>query len=221
MIYLASAIVFIVVLYGNISQEFFQIILYFVIILIFMIKEYNMYIDVKIGKFLNNKGVTDFKDREDGFLAFGGYSLPKECFPLNQQKYFKFHIQDEFDNMELEEQELNVPSECYTRLLLVGCSNNGDFFEDIYFYRNDQKVATKRLYFPDMLTIDAISDCEIFFTFPYIHTPNGRVEHLKPKLWLQTLEFETPIVFNTIKFGDNPSIHLFALTLLRGGIYDE
>jgi hypothetical protein len=179
-----------------------------------------MYIQLDIKEQLNSRGITTFAEREKGYLAFGGYSFPKEHFPKYDTDVFSFHF-DENDNMELEEQRLSVPVMSYKKAILIGCSNNGDFFEDISFYNREELVDTKRVVFPDILSNEPEEGPKVFGRFPYIHTKTTKVDYLQPSLWINTIEWTEEMVFDHIQFGDNPSIHLFAITLIPGSVENE
>ncbi|WP_128895291.1 hypothetical protein [Longirhabdus pacifica] len=180
-----------------------------------------MYKYVELSNFVNNKGITTASSAKKSSFAFGGwYSLPREHFSkemtLKEDIPFQFHLEENADNMELEGQSILVETSHYDTLYILGASNNGNFYESLSFFQDDKLCYTVPIYFPDLTSNIPIHHEKIAMTIPFMHNQFGDVHHSKAYLWLNTVSLEDCNRWNTIKFPDNPSIHIFAMTL-KGG----
>ncbi|ATF15815.1 hypothetical protein A616_28850 [Brevibacillus brevis X23] len=181
-------------------------------------KNIKKYKSLDLCSYFNNRGLTSDADYKLGFLSLGNTSLPVEQVSFaNDFIYdgipFRFNKNETGDNIELAGQLVNFPSMYIKKLHFLGVSNNGDFFDDLHFMNDKQCVGTKRLYLSNFLNTHPSFDDKSAITFTYANTRGGKRDHYKPNIWYYSIDLEEPLFFNGIKFEDNPSMHIFAITV--------
>ncbi|WP_152656265.1 hypothetical protein [Oceanobacillus sp. CFH 90083] len=183
--------------------------------------EYNI-LDLK--KLINNKGLASEDNFKSASLTMSGSSIPNDKIPLNKEFYFNgipFYITEteKGDNIELEGQiiELNeVISSNY--LYILGLSVYGDYFEDITFLLHNEIIKKEKLSFNDYLTEEPFFTNNLVFQsqFTYNNISNNFKNKLnKPIIWCDKITFKKNIKYNKIELGDNPCMHIFAMTSVK------
>lgn len=181
-------------------------------------KKNNCYYMLDLKSIFNNKGFTKIGYESEGAFALGGSTYPAEKRPpqefISEDIPFIITENDQgYDNFELERQEIKIKSGNYTKIYFLGASNNGDFYETVNFLSSGKIISSKKIYFTDFINDEPMFDNSLAFEFPYVHTRVGILENFKPKIWSFCLLLNEDKKIDTIKFGDNPSIHIFSITL--------
>lgn len=176
------------------------------------------YQTLSLHDYVNNRGITYQNEYDKGQLTIGGASLPAELImsvqdPIIEGIPFQFIYQDQGDNIELEGQSLRFPPLEAEALHVVGCSSNGNLYEEISLLREGHVVCETRLSLTDVIEREPAFHDRAAYAFDYIHTVSGINHHLTSNLWLDSLTFSQKVVFDEIRFQDNPFMHIFAMTI--------
>lgn len=176
------------------------------------------YQPLTLNDYVNNRGITYQNEYENGQLTIGGASLPAELI-MNVKNAavegipFQFIYQGQGDNIELEGQSIHLPTLEAEALHVVGCSSNGNLYEEITLLREGNVVCESRLSLTDVIEREPAFNDRVAYAFDYIHTVAGINHHLTSSLWLDSLTFSQKVVFDEIRFQDNPFMHIFAMTI--------
>ncbi|MFJ1121942.1 MULTISPECIES: hypothetical protein [Bacillus cereus group] len=176
------------------------------------------YIKLDFRQQFNNQGFTKTGLEAEGALSFGGSSLPAEycpkgLFEMEGVPYELFVDEPNGDNIELEGQTIFFGKNMYKKIHILGASNNGDFYESIQLVNDDQFIASYRVHLTDFVSREPKFGNRLAVEFPYINNKIGELKQFIPKIWCDSITFDQPLEFNCIKFGDNPSMHIFSITL--------
>ncbi|GCE12376.1 hypothetical protein [Tengunoibacter tsumagoiensis] len=178
----------------------------------------NSYIPLDLKAFLNNRGCTLLSENHLGALSLMGASFPAEEFPFDKPLTFydiPFELKqaETGDNIECTEQIISFAPCMMKGLHILGTSSNTDLFDDILFFHKGVVVHRSKLYLSSFSSlVPAFSD-RLALTLSYLHTRTGRYDHIKPKLWYYSLKFPSPQTVESFQFADNPSMHVFAMTI--------
>lgn len=201
---------------------------------------------VKMGRFpivdlaehYNNDGITHPGDVPNGDLNGEGMAFPYEELPDSNEAVelagvpFLFPDKDSGtpNNVCMEGQSIDVPPGAYTRLHVLGVSDGGSFEElvmlhyadgsneDVVLGLTDCRPHWGRTRFGER---DALRFDEMYFPPGAVHPSRGTDIC---GLWVQTVCVNGMRELSRLQMGDNPSMHLFALTLEardreeRGGV---
>ncbi|MFP3419018.1 hypothetical protein R0K30_03690 [Bacillus sp. SIMBA_154] len=176
------------------------------------------YQTISLDDYVNNRGITHQNEYDKGQLTIGGASLPAELV-MNLQHHlvegipFQFIYKDQGDNIELEGQSIHLPLLEAEALHVIGCSSNGNLYENISFLREGKVVYESRLSLTDVIEQEPAFNDRAAYAFDYIHTVAGINHHLTSRLWLNSLSLSHKVVFDEIRFQDNPFMHIFAMTI--------
>lgn len=175
------------------------------------------YQPLTLNDYVNNRGITYQNEYEKGQLTIGGASLPAELVMSVKDSFvegipFQFIYQDQGDNIELEGQSIHLPTFEAEALHVVGCSSNGNLYEELTLLREGTVVWESRLSLTDVIEREPAFNDRVAYAFDYIHTVAGINHHLTSSLWIDSLSFSQKIVFDEIRFQDNPFMHIFAMT---------
>ncbi|MGH0435016.1 hypothetical protein ACQVOM_12240 [Bacillus basilensis] len=179
-----------------------------------------MYHCLDLSKYVNNKGITSFEDREQGELdSFIKLSIPDSFLQKHMNFSYKddsvpfiFNIDGIYDNIEINNQSIHIEPKSYSDIFLIGTCNNGNFYHDLLI-KNDESSLIKRAYFSDLFDEEPSNKEICFKHINYMHSPQGINESFSPRLWFFHISLENSMLINQIKFDYNPFIHIFSITL--------
>lgn len=180
-----------------------------------------------LTELFNNNGFNNDNGYRADFTCkglFGRY--PQEELPdgLNEvyvkETPFKFPNQEiEFNNMELRGQKIHFKSNKYNKIHLLCAADTGSFEEKIKLYCSKNiEIATKSFGVTDWMAPTPYYNDEMAFRFSKSYSIRGIEENFKPSIWYQVIPLsglESEI--SSIEFRDNPSVHIFSVTLEIGG----
>ncbi|MGE6631480.1 hypothetical protein [Bacillus sp. NPDC077027] len=177
-----------------------------------------IYQTINLEPYVNNRGMTYEKDYQKGKLTLGNASFPAELLLKEQEPVihgipFEFIYINKGDNIELEGQSIQLGQIKAEALHIVGCACNGNLYEDVTFLLNGHPVHQSRLSLTDVIEQEPAFSDRLALSFNYIHTVTGINRHLGSRLWHDTLSLPKGTLFDEIQFEDNPSMHIFAMTL--------
>ncbi|MBG9941026.1 hypothetical protein ABE237_21470 [Brevibacillus formosus] len=176
------------------------------------------YYYVDLTSYLNNRGFTTDRDYYRGFLSLGESSLPEEQVNFDKVYFcndvpFRLCKNENFDNMATEGQRIDFPVLKVKKIHFLGVSNNGDLFDFLYFMFNSTCAYRTKLCFSDFISSEPAFGDQIAINFTYMNTRSGRLDHYKPNIWYYPITLEKNAEINGIEFEDNPSMHVFAITI--------
>lgn len=176
------------------------------------------YVMLDLKAFVNNRGCTPLDAKHLGALSIGGASFPSEEFPFGKPLLidsipFQFSQTETSDNMECVEQTISFPPCLLKRLYVLGASSNTDLFDTLCFLHKGTVVYQSRLYLSSFSSSQPAFTDRVALTLDYIHTRMGRYDHIKPHLWYSSLTLSQAQLVDSLQFEDNPSMHVFALTI--------
>jgi hypothetical protein len=177
------------------------------------------YVMLDLKAFLNNRGCTLLSENHLGSLSLGGSSLPTEEFPFGKTLTvdtvpFAFaQTETGNDNMECTEQTIPLSPCVVKQLHVLGTSSNTDLFDSVSFLYKGTIVHQGRLYLSSFTSSEPAFTDRSVLTFSALHTRAGRYDHIKPHLWYCSLPLAQPQIVDSLQFEDNPSMHIFALTI--------
>lgn len=157
-------------------------------------------------------------DNKLGDLTIGLSSYPAEEIPFNKESTFKsvpFQLVKRAtgeDNLQLVGQELNIPPFKVTKIHFIGCSVNGDIYDDLIVKYNQRVIGKERMFLSEVFSEKPAFNDKLFLDFNYSHSRQGINNNLRPKLWYNYIRLNKAEVVNKIEFEDNPFIHIFAIT---------
>jgi len=180
-----------------------------------------------LSPYFNNDGISWDTDRSDGDFGYEhGMTFPAEELPESNSIVtlcgVDFLFPDKSDgaknNMVLEGQTVPVPVGRYSEVYILGASDWGSFEEKVVLLYSDggreevtlgltECFAHGRLRFGEK---EAIVCTGYHFPDADVHSPRGNTSC---GIWLQTLKVDPERELEAIQFGDNPSMHIFAITL--------
>ncbi|MFD1447630.1 hypothetical protein [Oceanobacillus profundus] len=178
-----------------------------------------MYKIINLHYWFNNKGFTNEDDLEKGELSLSFSSLPQKLINFNKNIIykgipFKFSQNNSGDNVEMTGQRIYFGETWdIQKIHVLGTSNNGSFCEEVHIYNDFKPLASKSICFSDFIQPFPQFDEEIVIKFPYTHTQNGINDNFSPIIWYTSIDFDKPIQANNLLFEDNPSMHIFCMTI--------
>lgn len=113
------------------------------------------YVNVKLDKYCNNIGIGSKVSKSANLNGAGNYFMADDilksgCLPWDN---FEFNIvsigEDKFDNVYCNGQHIIVPERNYTFIYLLGCSEWGNYGDEIVLSFQDGSYVKKRVYFLD------------------------------------------------------------------------
>lgn len=178
----------------------------------------NSYFCLDLSSYFNNKGITSESNMKEGMLSLGYSSFPEKGFPNKEVFYYKnvpFKLAKDsfYDNVELSEQIIEFPQKQVESVYVLGVANNGDFFEKITFLCNGERVEDGDLHFTDFMSTYPVFNNELVYRADYLHTVTGKYTYVKPILWYDAIHLQDKKNIDAIQVEDNPSMHIFAITL--------
>ena len=182
---------------------------------------------IDLSSYFNNDGISYDANRSDGDFNGQGFTFPAEELPESNAILtvhgITFLFPDKSDgannNLILEGQSIPVPVNTYSGIYILGVSECGNLEEEVIlqFAGGDcENVAlglTASMPSGGMLCFgekEAIR-CTGYHT-PEVdaHSSRGNIDS---GIWLQVIGVDPGKELKAIQLGDNPSMHLFAMTL--------
>ena len=180
-----------------------------------------------LSPYFNNDGISWDTDRSDGDFDGHGMTFPAEELPESNCIVTLCGVDILFpdkgdgvkNNMVLEGQTVPVPVGRYSEIYILGASDWGSFEEEVALRYSDGRyervllgltncnIPLGRLRFGEK---EAIRCTGCHFPDADLHSPRGNTSC---GIWLQTLKADPERELEAIQFGDNPSMHIFAITL--------
>lgn len=176
------------------------------------------FITLDLQAFFNNRGCTHLDEKHLGNLSLGGGSLPSEELSFGEPLVidgvpFVCNQNEAGDNIECAEQTITFPPHRVKRLHVLGTSSNTDLFDYISFLYEGAVIHRDRFYLSGFSSTQSAFSDHLALVFSCLHTRAGRYEHLKPHVWYYTLVLPQLLSVDSLRFEDNPSMHVFALTI--------
>ncbi|MCX7570243.1 hypothetical protein OS242_09740 [Tumebacillus sp. DT12] len=175
---------------------------------------------VDLTPFLNNAGTCTAADRTGGFTPVGS-CYPAEHLPaygsavVFEDKSFVFPVKtaEGYDNMELEAQEIGVPRAAYHQIDLLGACFNGSYFETFELLLDGQVVHRFQVKLSNFGNNEGWFGEPTVIRCPLIRAKNMDLTNVTASIYGHFETLAEPILFDTIRAGDNPFMHIFAITL--------
>lgn len=177
------------------------------------------YVMLDLKAFLNSRGCTPLRENHLGCLSLGGSSFPAEEFPFGKTLTvdtvpFVFgQTETDDDNMECTEQTVPFSPCVVKQLHVLGTSSNADLFDTVSFLYQGAIIHQGRLCLSSFMSSEPAFTDRPVLAFSALHTHAGRYDHIKPRLWYCSLPLAQPQLVDSLQFEDNPSMHVFALTI--------
>jgi len=116
------------------------------------------YVFVDIDPYFNNEGISERKDGVSADLNDKGEYIFSDCFPVNQiyrSDRYAFKIPDKKngrnDNIQCESQKIKVDADHYDGIQILGCSEWGDYEEELTVVFDDNSVEKTSLMLNDWI----------------------------------------------------------------------
>lgn len=172
-----------------------------------------------LSDYLNNHATTYENEMEKGALTISGSSFPANEISFGNKVYiddipFRFNNTQFYDNLVMDDQKIFFNTARVKRAYFLGCSNNGDFFESITFFKDNKEKVKTIISLSDFLAPSPRYSDKFAFSLSCIHTVRGKNTDFRPNIWYDVINFETPIEINNFHLEYNPFIHIFSITLL-------
>lgn len=182
---------------------------------------------IDLSPYFNNDGISYDTNRSDGDFDGHGMTFPAEELPESDAIITLYGIDFLFpdksdgakNNLTLEGQTIAVLMNKYSDIYILGASEWGSFEEEVTLQYADGDCEKALL---------GLTNCNIHFGmlrfgekeaikctgshFPHadMHSSRG---NMNCGIWLQVLRANPRKELKAIQLGDNPSMHIFALTL--------
>lgn len=184
------------------------------------------YSTVELKSHFNNIGFS-YPDIYGNFTGFGS-SYPGDQFPHREDNivnvkgipFFLYNAKGRSNNIEFAGQSVEVLPDMYSALHVLGSSDNGSFSEYLKFYLKKSPVGQYKLELSNWVAgVPAYNEHEAY-RCSALCAGQQVIETVKPVLWLQSVRFRQPIVFDEISLPDNMCMHLFSLTFEGADVHD-
>ncbi|KAF0815848.1 MULTISPECIES: hypothetical protein [Cytobacillus] len=179
---------------------------------------------VNLEEYYCNCGFSFINQRENGDFTGSGSSYPAEQLP-SSEKVIKIHEvpfhfpskeKGKFNNIEFNEQKIKVKEDSYQAIHVLGAADNGSFLEPISLIDQQGSVSKVMLGFTDWVDYEPKFNDLKAIVCKGVHSAQlGCLEGMQCTIWYQKVKVPTGVLFNEIRLGDNPGMHIFSLTLER------
>lgn len=176
----------------------------------------NYLLDLK--PFYNNNGCSyEINDKSDLTMRgqyFLDKSIPGKMVVEYEDIQFQFpDITSTFDNISCEGQIINIKKGIYNKLYILGCCENGSFFDYVELYNENKFVGKVKIELSSWLNYTLCSDEKILFSFSTYDRSSKLFKESKQNLYvyMQTINFSGYI--DAIKMPNCENMHIFAITL--------
>lgn len=190
----------------------------------------NNFITVNLRSYFNNKGISSAKKVYKGDFSGVGSSYPSDELPVSESlitiENVPFIFPDKeatYDNMDFYEQSIEVPKNVYNKIHVLGASDNGSFNENINLINTStNNRRSVKLGLTEWVYKHPVFGEKVAFRTNKAHSKTAGIINGKSlTIWYQCSKILPEYEFNMLKFGDNPGIHIFSLTLEKRGALDE
>lgn len=180
---------------------------------------------VNLEEYYSNSGFSYLNKMGSANFTGSGSSYPAEQLPSSKEVITIHHVpfqfpskeEGDFNNLEFYEQEIKVPNESYTYIHVLGAADNGSFLEPLTLRDQEGAVTEVMLGLTDWVDYDPKFNELKAFVCKGIHSAQlGCLEGMQSTIWYQKVAIPEGVMFNEIRLGDNPGMHIFSLTLERG-----
>lgn len=177
-----------------------------------------MFLPLSIESQMNNKGIHNSQNIQAAFSA-GGASYPGGQLPSDEIikvkaipfLFYNVH-HHRYDNLELNGQACSFAAVFARSLLVLGASDNGDFFESLCLQYEDGKAQRVRLGLTNWTSTQAAFGETAAFTCSSICVSDRQVD-IPSTIWLQKIACNNKWRLKAFQFDDNPFMHIFSVTL--------
>lgn len=182
---------------------------------------------IDLSPFFRNDGISYDTNRSDGDFDGHGLTFPAEELPESNTVITlhgtDFLFPDKSDgaknNVILEGQTIPVPVNRYSNIYILGASEQGSFEEKIIFQYtagNFEKVQLGLTDCRNHFGMLQFGEKEAIKCSSY-HYPNADLHSSRGNrncgIWLQVIRVNSWKELKGIQLGDNPSMHIFAMTV--------
>lgn len=183
------------------------------------------YLMINLEEYFCNKGFSSENHNNNGNFTGMGSSFPVEFMPpskeitINNVPFMFPQKNSVVDNMEFNNQVISFEKYKYDYIYFLGAADNGSFEEDVML-SDGVSFETITIGLSDWLATEPLFGEELAIKCDYMHTKSGhKMDELNPKIWFARVNLQSlnNSVFDKIIFSDNPGMHLFSITLKRGG----
>ncbi|USK44114.1 hypothetical protein [Cytobacillus oceanisediminis] len=188
----------------------------------------NKYELINLSKFYNNNAfsyIEYYKNGENGDFTFSGLQscYPSEDLPdgdelvyLNEIPFiFPSKCKNKQNNFELADQHIHIQNNKYKKVHFLGSADIDNHVEQVSFY-SKINIYVRELGLTNWLREKPLYNEKVGVRCSKAYSLKGEHDNFKPTIWHQVInieDIEDPI--NTISFRDNPSVHIFCITLER------
>lgn len=188
----------------------------------------NDFVVLDLAAHFNNDGISSDADRTDGDFTGGGNTYPDEDLPPSNSVVVcdgvPFRFPDKGDglnnNVSLEAQRIPVPRGRYDMLYFLGAAGGFSVEDTIRFaFAHDFTEAATfglsswrlchGLKYGERVAIQCSG-----YHFPSQHVYTDRID-VDYGIWMQRILICNDGVLESIKFPENPDLHIFSMTLRR------
>jgi hypothetical protein len=189
------------------------------------------FILVELAKYFNNNGFSYkhyYEVGENGDFSYTGLesTFPSEELPIgdsiitvnNIPFYFPSKDKGVLNNLEFNEQEITILKGNYSYMHVLGCCDMDNHKEKVYFL-SDDKVYEKNLNLSEWLTEKPEFGESAAVKCTKVYSVKGEVDRFNPTIWYQRVDLRNiEQSIKSIKLRNNPSMHVFSMTLERGQV---
>lgn len=196
-----------------------------------MKKDRGIFEIIELSKYFNNDGISFDTDRSDGDFDSWGKTYPAEELPGSNERFISNGVMFVFpakedgkqNNIALSGENVKVPENTYDYLYVLGASEMGSFQDNLILEYEDHALDKGKLALSDFFCQSPLFDDKKAIECSHYHEPTGDVfwyeslfqkrERIQPAIWFQAMKCDSRKRLKNIQFPDNPSMHVFCLTL--------
>lgn len=170
----------------------------------------------------NVKGISYIDSINKADFSGVGSSYPAEELPYEDVKEFHgvpFRLPNKdgkYDNMDFSEQTLNIPENTYAKMHILGAAENGSFNETIFLSTRYREHSYKVGLSEWIYSVPFYNE-KVAIQTRYAHSQTSGRVNIPLNVWYQSIELNSKELYCAIKFGDNPGMHIFSITMERKG----
>lgn len=188
----------------------------------------NKYEVINLYEFYNNNAFSYKEYYESGDNGDFTYSGLQPCYPsedlpegdaklyLNMIPFiFPSKCKNKDNNFELANQHIYIKNNKYSKIHLLGSADLDNHRELISFYSHNN-IYVREFGLTNWLVESQVYNEKVGIQCPKAYSLKGVHNNFKPTIWHQVIDIndiKEPI--NKISFRDNPSVHIFCITLER------
>lgn len=179
---------------------------------------------INLEELFNNKGISRMNNPQDAnFTGFGSSYISENLQSSRSvlELYgvpFLFPNKDPLvvDNLEFMNQEIQIKEAYYSNIHVLGAADNGSFIEPIKLVGNDIKEV--KIGLTDWIESSPKFNNKKGIICEGINSnKSGYTRTVKTNIWYSVVGIPSNSLFKSILLVDNPSMHIFSLTLEKDG----